>query len=285
MSWVEKSYQTRFEQLPIAGLHFLDGNVLARWLTLQYGAVETPFFQPEWLKNQKFPQVEFPSGLSFDLWETTSIEHGGIVHLFGEMDLPYFDHRDSAWEAANRIAEQVGYLAHKHGDSQLDVAGHDDGEAYRVTYDDTERRMVNIERLTTTTEHPTQPALNLLPDEVRAKLPPLYTNEQIGFAALAMVKYFTPDAHWTWYASEASALLDDGTYKPLTEVALNDPQLQDVIFFGLVIGDAIEFGYFSAVELHSVRGALGLWVERDLDYLPKSLRELEQQHRKERGTT
>lgn len=283
MSWVEKSYQTRFEQLPIDGLHFLDGDVLARWLTLQDGAVEIPFFNPDWLKNQKFPQIEFPSGLSFDLWETTGVEHGGIVHLFGELDLQYFDTRDHAWEAANLIAEQVGYLARRRGADQLEVIGHDD-EQFLITYDNTERRMVNVERLTETTERLTQPAHVLLPDEVCTKLPPLYTNEQIGFEAQAVVKYFTPDAHWTWYASEASALLDDGTYKPLTEVNLDDPHLQDVIFFGLVIGDEIEYGYFSAVELHSVRGNFDLLVERDLSYQPKTLRELQAFHKQARGS-
>ena len=113
--------------------------------------------------------------------------------------------------------------------------------------------------------------------------PPLYTNEAIGFEAQAIVKYFTPDAHWTWYASEASAMFADGTYKPLSEVDLSDPHLEDVIFFGLVSGDEIEAGYFSLAELRAARGALGLPIERDLYYEPKPLRELEEQHRRERG--
>lgn len=285
MAWIEKSTPTSFDSLPIHGLCFLYGDVLARALTEKYGAVETPFFNANWLKDQKLPQVEFPSRVSFDIWEVSTPERGGIIHLFGEMDLPYFDTRDSAWDEANSIAEQVGYFASMRGENQLVVVGHDDDEQFIITYDNVERRMANVERLPKTDERPVQPAHVLITDEIRANLPPLYTNEQIGFEAKALVKYFTADAHWTWYASEASALFDDGTYKPLSETDLSDLHLQDVIFFGLVVGDEIEFGYFSAVELHSVRGALGLYVERDLSYEPQTLHELEQQHRRERSET
>ena len=171
MSWVEKRTPTSLDGVPIHGLHFVDGDILARLLILKYGAVETPFFNPDWLKSQKLPQVEFPSELSFDIWETSSPERGGIVHLFGEMDLPYFDTRDHAWEQANDIAEQVGYLARKRGDSQLEVIGRDDGEQYLISYNDAERRMANVEPLPETTEQPVHPAHMLITDEIRAKLP------------------------------------------------------------------------------------------------------------------
>ena len=42
----------------------------------------------------------------------------------------------------------------------------------------------------------------LLDEETRARLPPLYANEEAGLSAQAVVKFFTPDAGWTWYASE-----------------------------------------------------------------------------------
>jgi hypothetical protein len=63
--------------------------------------------------------------------------------------------------------------------------------------------------------------------------------------ALAQVKFFISDAQWTWYASEF-----DG----------------EDIFFGLVIGLEIELGYFSLSELKSVKGPLGLPIERDLHF-------------------
>lgn len=97
----------------------------------------------------------------------------------------------------------------------------------------------------------------LLPKEIREKLPPLYANEEIGLAALALVKFFTPDANWTWYASEF-----DG----------------EDIFFGLVSGLELELGYFALSELEEVRGALGLPIERDLYFQPKTLQELMELH-------
>lgn len=102
--------------------------------------------------------------------------------------------------------------------------------------------------------------MELLPRDVREQLPALYANEELGLAAQALVKFFTPDAGWTWYASEF-----DG---------------KD-IFFGLVIGLEAELGYFSLAELTDVRGPLGLPIERDLHFEAKSLRELRDHHQKE----
>ena len=95
--------------------------------------------------------------------------------------------------------------------------------------------------------------MKLLTKKIRAKLPPLYSQEDKGLDALIQVKFFTPDAGWTWYASEF-----DG----------------EDIFFGLVVGQFTELGYFSLSELKSVRGPLGLPVERDLYFQPTPLREL-----------
>lgn len=97
----------------------------------------------------------------------------------------------------------------------------------------------------------------LLTKELRAKLPPLYANEELGMKALALVKFFTPDSGWTWYASEF-----DG----------------ENTFFGLVIGHEIELGYFSLSELEEARGPLGLPIERDFYFKPTSLAKLEQHH-------
>lgn len=100
--------------------------------------------------------------------------------------------------------------------------------------------------------------MKLLTDAMKKRLPSLYANESQGLNAKACVKFFTPDSHWTWYASEF-----DG----------ND------IFFGLVAGDEVELGYFSLAELIQVRGPLGLPIERDLYFKPSSLRKLMRQHR------
>jgi len=102
---------------------------------------------------------------------------------------------------------------------------------------------------------------NLLDGESREKLPPLYSGEEQGLDALAQVKFFTPDSSWSWYASEF-----DG----------------EDIFFGLVSGLEIELGYFSLAELQSVKGPMGLPIERDLHFQPKSLRDMKEFNEKMR---
>jgi hypothetical protein len=103
--------------------------------------------------------------------------------------------------------------------------------------------------------------MHLLTKAIRQKLPPLYDNEEQGTDALAIVKFFTPDSSWTWYASEF-----DG----------------DDLFFGLAVGIEPELGYFRLSELQSIRGTLGLPVERDRFFEPAPLRELLERHEKER---
>jgi hypothetical protein len=100
--------------------------------------------------------------------------------------------------------------------------------------------------------------MQLLTKAIRRQLPPLYANEEKGLEALAIVKFFTPDSSWTWYASEF-----DG----------------EDVFFGLAVGVEAELGYFRLSELQSVRGKLGLLVERDQFFTPTPLRELLDQHK------
>lgn len=95
--------------------------------------------------------------------------------------------------------------------------------------------------------------MELLPEEVARRLPPLYSQEDLGSDALAQVKFFTPWTSWTWYASE---------YDPAER-----------LFFGVVVGHERELGYFSLDELEQVRGPGGLTIERDLHWTPKPLKE------------
>jgi hypothetical protein len=96
--------------------------------------------------------------------------------------------------------------------------------------------------------------MKLLTKALRNKLPPLYANEALGLADLAVVvvKFFTPWTNWTWYATEF-----DGEDR----------------FFGLVCGHEREMGYFSLSELESIKGPFGLKIERDLHWTPKPIRE------------
>src|ERR1700722_19016382 len=88
--------------------------------------------------------------------------------------------------------------------------------------------------------------MKLLTEELRAKLPPLYSQEAEA-APIVYARFFMPGG-WTWYVTEGSE--QDG----------------DFLFFGFVIGFESEFGYFLLSELESVSTPLGLHVERDLSF-------------------
>jgi len=104
--------------------------------------------------------------------------------------------------------------------------------------------------------------MKLLTKEIRKKLPPLYSQDGKGGKAIAQVKYFTPSSSWTWYATEGEPVLDESG----KEV--------DFRFFGLVDGHCRELGYFVLSELEEVQGPMGLPIERDLYWQPKTLKEI-----------
>jgi len=108
----------------------------------------------------------------------------------------------------------------------------------------------------------------LLTAEIKKNLPALYANEtKTPAETLVQIKFFTPDANWTWYVTEGSPVDADGYYD-------TDKPKVDWMFFGLVDGFEQELGYFSLSELMSIRGRLGLPVERDRYFDPISLEEL-----------
>jgi len=104
--------------------------------------------------------------------------------------------------------------------------------------------------------------MKLLPKEIREQLPPLYSQDGKGGKAVVYVKYFTPSSSWTWFATEGEPVLDESG----KEV--------DFKFFGLVEGHDKELGYFVLSELEEVRGPMGLPIERDLHFKPKTLVEI-----------
>jgi hypothetical protein len=97
----------------------------------------------------------------------------------------------------------------------------------------------------------------LLTKAITASLPKIGATESQGLDALARVKFFTPDAGFSWYASEF-----DG---------------QD-LFFGLAVLFEPELGYFSLSEISHVRGKLGLPAQRDRWFRETPLRELLLKH-------
>lgn len=239
MAWTPKEHQSSFDQHTIDGLAYLDGDMLA-WL-----------FQKDWTAGQKYPVIEFPSGIELDLWETSDPKRIGIVHVFGEMDLPLVDTAENAFNRAHYIAGECGYRVRKVGDTDLEVWGHDRDEHFLLRYDEKSGRMADVIKLAA---EPVQHiGHDLMTDELAEQFPPLYANEDIGMDAMVVAKYYTPDSNWTWYATEF-----DG----------------EDIFFGMVSGFEVELGNFALSELQQVRGPKGLPIERDLHFEPKTLREI-----------
>lgn len=89
--------------------------------------------------------------------------------------------------------------------------------------------------------------MKLLTDELRSRLPELYSQEAEA-DPLVICKFFLPGTSFTWYVTEG------------------EERECDFLFFGFVVGLESEFGYFLLSELESVTTRLGLHVERDLAF-------------------
>jgi hypothetical protein len=86
--------------------------------------------------------------------------------------------------------------------------------------------------------------MELLPDELRTRLPPLLSQEAAD-EPVVYARYYLPNTRWNWYVIEG------------------EPEGDDFLFFGFVTGLADEFGHFRLSELQAVRGPGGETVERD----------------------
>jgi hypothetical protein len=95
--------------------------------------------------------------------------------------------------------------------------------------------------------------MKLMTKELEKQLPALYAQDGKGDDAIVYVKYFDIGSSWSWYGMEF------------------DPK--DRIFFGFVNGFEPELGDFSLTELES----LGMRIERDLYFNPKTLREVKKE--------
>ena len=101
--------------------------------------------------------------------------------------------------------------------------------------------------------------MKLLTKEILKKLPPLYsTKDKDTNEIMVYLKLFTPDANGTWYIAE---------YDPETEIMYG---------FCNPMGDKTyaELDIVSFNELKSIRGSLGLPIERDRSWKPKTLKDV-----------
>ena len=88
-----------------------------------------------------------------------------------------------------------------------------------------------------------------IPQEIKQQIPKLYETEEQN-NPIAYVKLFLDG--WTWYITELS--------------------IDNNICFGYVISPfGAELGYFSLEEIKSIKGSLGIGVERDLEFKPTKL--------------
>lgn len=87
---------------------------------------------------------------------------------------------------------------------------------------------------------------------------------------IPVIKLFTPDAQCTWLITEIQPGTDDDIAFGLCDLGMGEP----------------EIGSVSLAEIRTVRGALGLLVERDLHFLAtKTLREYALDARRARRIT
>ena len=98
--------------------------------------------------------------------------------------------------------------------------------------------------------------MELITKETEQTLPQLYSQDEVE-DPICSLKFFTPDANWTWLILEGSKQ-EDG----------------DWMFFSKVTSPIVpegELGYVTLSQLKGIRGALGLPVERDLWWEAKPL--------------
>jgi hypothetical protein len=102
--------------------------------------------------------------------------------------------------------------------------------------------------------------MKLMTKAVEARIPALYSQEK-NPNPTAQAKFFTPWSNWTWYVLEGEKQ-EDG----------------DWLFFGYVVGQEKELGYFTLNELASVRGRFNLKIERDMYFNPTPLADIKKLH-------
>jgi hypothetical protein len=214
-----------------------------------HGDVLAQRYGQEWVRGKKYPVISFPSGIERELQRSANRQH--VVQLFGDIQLPYQADLEDAFAYLHHMQPDRNLVVVKHSESVLMLTDLTTQRGYFVAYDNVERHIADITRFP-------EYAMELLDGEARAILPPLYANERAGLNAIAPIRFFTPDSDWSWYPTEF-----DG----------------DDVFFGLVDGFEMELGYFSLSELESVRGSLGLFIERELYFTPNSLAGLQNLHR------
>jgi hypothetical protein len=90
--------------------------------------------------------------------------------------------------------------------------------------------------------------MELLPTELRARLPPRYSQEADD-EPIIYAHYFLPETASSWYVCEGQ------------------PEGEEYLFFGFVTFPDADFQCFLLSELQALRGPLGQTIERDLAFV------------------
>lgn len=97
----------------------------------------------------------------------------------------------------------------------------------------------------------------LITKELEKMIPMLYATEDVKLEEkIVYAKLFTPDSNWTWWILEYSSA--------------------EKLAFAMVDGFEKELGYVSIEKLESIRGPLGLKIERDITFQPTMYRDIKE---------
>ena len=99
--------------------------------------------------------------------------------------------------------------------------------------------------------------MQLITKELEELIPKMYSDENTKLEdKIVYAKLFTPDSNWTWWILEYDKA--------------------ERICFAMVHGIEKELGYVSITELESIKGPMGLKVERDLHFTPTRYGDIEE---------
>lgn len=135
MTWTEKEKPTPFDNLPIHGLFFLDGDAIANTRE-----PDLPLDWAEWARGLKYPVVLFPHAEA----SLFTDENGQVlVIIHRQMCLLYFDTREKAYQRALQLTEEHQSVW-KRGESAIELRLDSPTENIVVEYDDSQGRMIDI---------------------------------------------------------------------------------------------------------------------------------------------
>jgi len=187
MSWTEKGKPSPFDEQPISGLFFLDGDLIAR--------TQQPDLPQDWARGfqgLKYPVVIFPSGTEGSV---VSEEGETLVCIHRQMRLPYFSDRDRAYEQATTLAEEH-QTVQRVGDAGVLLRLDDPHKHILVTYDNQAKHMIDLDIVEPATDEVER--LLQLKDELLERFHALPPGHQATMGLL-MVKSILAGEWGAWF--------------------------------------------------------------------------------------